>query len=320
MTPGLVSVIIPVHNRAALLERAVDSVLAQTWRQFEILIVDDGSTDHTHATAVRLQAAHPAQVRVMRQANAGPGSARQRGVEHARGEFVQFLDSDDLLLPGKLAAQVSGLRQDRDAGISYGKTYFNLRGTRLAHPAQLSGERHRHIFPAVLGARLWETSTPLYRRSTLEAIGPWSNLRQLEDWEFDARAGAAGIQLHYCDEYLAEYMNHDEERLGSLWMRDDAGMRDRIAAHIAVHSHARAAGVGSEVPQMRRFVRSLFWMARTAGERGFDTEARQLLALARENAVEGRWQMRLYEWAAHLLGWNRLAAIAGVLRTRMPQP
>ncbi len=110
MTPGLVSIIVPVFNRPALLAEAVGSALAQTYRPIEILIVDDGSTDETPATAAQLASEHPAEIRVLRQVNAGPGSARERGRQTARGEFLQYLDSDDLLLPRKLELQVAALR------------------------------------------------------------------------------------------------------------------------------------------------------------------------------------------------------------------
>ena len=107
--PGLVSVIIPVHNRPGVLQEAVRSALEQTYRPLEIVIVDDGSSDSTGLVADDLASAHPGVIQVIHQENGGPGVARQRGLEQSRGEYIQFLDSDDLLLPGKFAAQVSAL-------------------------------------------------------------------------------------------------------------------------------------------------------------------------------------------------------------------
>jgi glycosyltransferase involved in cell wall biosynthesis len=313
MTPDLVSTVIPVYNRTAMLRQAVASVLAQTWRPVEIVIVDDGSTDDTPAVAAELRASHPEITQVLRQANAGPGVARQRGLEASSGEFVQFLDSDDLLLPAKFELQVAGLRGDAQAGISYGKTYSRVNGVRQSAPSQLSGERHREIFPVLLKGRLWETSTPLYRRDALAAIGPWSARRQLEDWEFDCRAGAAGIELQYCDEFLAEYVNHDEGRLCHLWMTDASAMRDRIAAYVAVLQYAKSAGVARESPEMQRFARSLFWMARNAGSYGLPQEARQLFELARAEALSPGLDYRLFGLASRLLGWPRASRLAELL-------
>jgi glycosyltransferase involved in cell wall biosynthesis len=316
MSEALVSTIIPVYNRSAMLRQAVGTVLAQTWTPLEIIIVDDGSTDDTLDAAHELAAAHPGVIRVLRQANAGPGVARQRGFEASRGDFVQFLDSDDLLLPHKFALQVQGLSADPEAGISYGKTYVRVDGVRQPQPSQQSGRRCRDIFPAVLVGRLWETSTPLYRRSTLLAIGAWSERRQLEDWEFDCRAGAAGIKLHYCDDFVAEYVNHDEGRLCYLWLTDVQAMRDRISAYVAVLDHARAAGVARDAPEMQQFVRSLFWMSRNAGSYGLPREARQLFELARGQAVHAGMDYRLFGWAARMLGWQRASRLAEALRTR----
>lgn len=314
MIHGLVSTIIPVYNRAHMLREAIASVLAQTWRPVEIIIVDDGSTDDTPQVAEDIRNRHPDVVRVLRQDNSGPGVARQRGYQAARGEFIQFLDSDDLLLPQKFELQVRGLSEDPEAGISYGKTYARSNGIRLPAPSQLSGERHREIFPALLRGRLWETSTPLYRRSALAAIGPWSARRQLEDWEFDCRAGAVGIKLHYCEQFLAEYINHDEPRLCDLWTTDVQAMRDRITAYIEVLGHAKCAGVKRDAPEMKQFVRSLFWMARNAASYGLAQEGRQLFELARSEALKPGLDYRLYGLASQLLGWQRASRVAEALQ------
>src|SRR3974390_2972306 len=126
---NLVSTIIPVRNRPALLREAVASVLAQTYRPIEIIIVDDGSTDDTGRDAEDLAESH-SEVRVIRRENGGPGAARETGRLAARGEFVQYLDSDDLLLPRKFELQVAGLRQCSDCAVSYGKTRFYVYGHR----------------------------------------------------------------------------------------------------------------------------------------------------------------------------------------------
>ena len=104
---GLVSVVIPVHERPRLLADAVHSALAQDHRPLEIIIVDDGSRDATPDVAQSLARRHAPCVRVLRQARRGVAAARERGRCAARGEFVQYLDSDDLLLPGKLSRQVA---------------------------------------------------------------------------------------------------------------------------------------------------------------------------------------------------------------------
>jgi hypothetical protein len=324
MIEDLVSTVIPVFNRPAMLREAVNSVLAQSWRPIEIIIVDDGSTDRTLVAARELEAAHPDIIHVLSQRNAGPGVARQAGLEAARGEFVQFLDSDDLLLPNKFAVQIAGLRHDVEAGISYGKTYTQDHGVRLAQPAQRTGERLRTLFPEMLREPIWPTLTPLYRRLVLQRIGGWPASRQLEDWEFDAQAGALGIQLHYCgDTFIAETRNHAQDRLCSLWQTDPQAMRDRVTAYAAVLGHARRAGLTDQSPEMQRFARSLFWMARSAGSYGLPDEARQLFDLARSVAAGPQWDFRLFHGAALLLGWkwaSRLATKLEALRGGVGRP
>jgi glycosyltransferase involved in cell wall biosynthesis len=302
---GLVSIVIPVYNRAAMLREAVDSVLAQTWRPIEIIIVDDGSTDDTPAVVAELCRCHSDIVRALRQSNAGPGVARQLGLEDARGEFVQFLDSDDLLLPPKFALQIAGLRSDPEADIAYGKAYARVNGERMSSPAQRTGECVRTLFPSLLQEPIWPTMTPLYRRTALVRVGAWPRKRQLEDWEYDAQAAALGLKLHYDDVFVAETRNHGETRLCHQWRSDDDALRERTSAYVAVLTHARRAGIERETPEMQRFARSLFWMARIAGARGLSLEAKQLLALARTVSVTEGWQLRLFELAGAVVGWRR---------------
>ena len=301
----MVSTVIPVYNRAVMLREAVDSVLAQSWRPIEIIIVDDGSTDDTLSVEDEIRDRYPDIVRVLRQQNAGPGAARQLGLEAAQGEFVQFLDSDDLLLPDKFALQIAGLHSDPDAGIAYGKSYARNHGARMPHPAQRTGERFRTLFPALLQEPIWPTMTPLYRRDVLGKVGPWPRKRQLEDWEYDGQAAALGVKLHYVDAYLAETRDHGEARLCHQWRSDPEAMRDRVSAYAAVLEHAKTAGVPLEATEMQRFARSLFWLARGAGARGLSTEARHLFELARSHSLAPGWDFRLFRLAVAIFGWQR---------------
>ena len=104
MTPSLVTIVIPCFNYSQYLGKAIQSVQAQQYSPFEIVVVDDGSTDNSAAVA------ETAGVRLIRQSNSGLGAARNTGLATAQGEFVVFLDADDELLPDALASGVAALR------------------------------------------------------------------------------------------------------------------------------------------------------------------------------------------------------------------
>jgi glycosyltransferase involved in cell wall biosynthesis len=131
----IVSVIIPTRNRAAMLREAIESVRAQTYAAWELIVIDDGSTDET-PQVVEALARGDARIRVMRQAQRGVSAARNAGIRAARGRYVAFLDDDDLFLPPKLAAQVDALERDPTLGFVYSQTeWVDRAGTRLSlHP------------------------------------------------------------------------------------------------------------------------------------------------------------------------------------------
>ncbi len=115
MTAPLVSVVIPVYNGERFLAAAIESALEQTYRPLEVIVVDDGSTDRS-ATVARSFAG----VEVIDQEHAGPGAARNRGIAAASGEFLAFLDADDLMPPDKLELQVGYLREHPEVGCVLG--------------------------------------------------------------------------------------------------------------------------------------------------------------------------------------------------------
>src|SRR5258708_23347323 len=158
---SLVTTIIPVFNRPELLTEAVESVLGQTYRPIEIIIVDDGSTDETPAVADALAARHDGIVRAIHIANVGPGLAREAGRLAARGDYIQHLDSDDLLLPHKFERQVAALEASPDCGAVYGwRRLRHYDGRVEPQPWKRSGERIETIVPALLPMSSRDTPTP----------------------------------------------------------------------------------------------------------------------------------------------------------------
>lgn len=312
MKPGLVSVIVPVYNRAVYLRHAVDSVLAQDDTDFEILLVDDGSSDDTCDEIARLADEQPRRIRTVRIENRGPGGAREAGRCLAQGEFIQYLDSDDLLMPGKFKTQVRALRENSDCDIAYGITrLIDDEGRELACPYKDSGTRHGTLFPRLLVDRWWNTHTPLYRRSLCDRIGPWATTRMGEDWEYDARAGALGAKLAFCDQVVSCHRQHGQGRLtgGELTA---AAVRDIAYLIPRLFACAEQAGVNKDLPEMRHFSRWAFLVARQCAGFGLIPQAEACLAVAKRAELRPSASLYLSECLVRLIGWRAFTKLAGL--------
>jgi len=313
MQPGLVTTIIPVFNRAGMLREAVASVLSQTYRPIEIIVVDDGSTDDTSSVADALARQHD-ELTVIHQENTGVGLARESGRLAARGEFIQHLDSDDLLYPRKFEVQVAGLRAHPECGASYGWTRGRMSdGTLRERPEGRTGELIETMFPAMLQSRWWHTMTPLYRARLIHEAGSWLPLKNEEDWEYDARIARAGVRLHACAEWVAEVRHHHDSRLSENGLAPEI-LRDRAFAHALILSHAEDAGIDARAPEMQHFARELFLLSRQCGAAGLVTASMMLFGLARRASgpLAGRAQFRVYSAATRLLGWTLAGKVSGL--------
>jgi len=190
----LVSVIIPAYNRAHLIGRAIASVLAQSYRNFEIIVVDDASTDNL--AAILAEANSPQLRCITHPRNRGAAAARNTGIAAANGEFVAFLDSDDVWYPDKLAAQVAAMRQQPPEIVGHVCAYDCLRegySPRVIAPGwdPLTFRRHQ-----LLGCTCGPGTTLLCQRSVFAEIGPLDEeLRRLEDWDWLLRLSEKGYRL-----------------------------------------------------------------------------------------------------------------------------
>ena len=319
------STIIPVHNRARLLVEAVESVMAQTYRPIEILIIDDGSTDQTAEIADGLARQEPDLIKVVHQANGGPGLARQRGLELAMGAYIQFLDSDDLLLPEKFRLQVRELKRQPDCGICYGRSVEENHACAppLRHGSMReTGAPHLHLFPRLLVERWWTTSSPLYRSSLLDRIGPWQPWINEEDWEYDARAGATGVKLGWVDADVSVRRIHlCDDHLSSQGWQDPRKLRERSLAKLSIYRSALEAGLTHGSSEMEEFSRTAFHLSRQCGVAGVPDASRRLFQLARQATIPTRRnnaEFRFYRLMAALLGWGNAARVSITLRRLFP--
>lgn len=199
-----VSVVIPAYNVAAFLEETLQSVFAQTVTPFEILVVNDGSPDSVALEQMLAPYLH--RIRYLVQENQGPSAARNTGIEAATGDFIAFLDGDDLWLPGYVAQQLEYLRSHPAYDLVYcnavffgdsiyaGQEYMTVCPSVGEADSAALIERRCHVFTSVMG-----------RAAALKTmrfdVALWSS----EDFEYWLRLSAAGFRIGYHREVLVRY-------------------------------------------------------------------------------------------------------------------
>lgn len=187
MNPPLISVIIPTYNRADLIGETLRSVLDQTYPDFEIIVVDNGSTDNTEEV---VRSFNDLRIRYHWQENSGlPANSRNVGIVMAKGQWVAFLDSDDLWLPRKLELQVRCFEDHPDAGLVYGDA-VTLGGPEEGKSILRGGFVEGDIFQDQLKYNHLPTLTVMVKKSCLDEMGVFDEspeLRGHEDYELFLR-------------------------------------------------------------------------------------------------------------------------------------
>jgi len=185
MAEPRVSVIMPAYNCAATIGDAVHSVLAQSDAEVEVLVVDDGSTDGTPDVLADFDQ----RVRVLRQSNSGPAAARNRALAAAQGEYLAFLDADDLWLPGKLQAQLDYLARHPELSVVYSRwARWHVDGPSPATEPDTEGidaDASGWIYTGMLLDSMIHSITALVRRNVIDDVGGFDeSLRTGEDYDF----------------------------------------------------------------------------------------------------------------------------------------
>jgi len=198
MKSPLVTVIIPVYNRKALLQEAAASVLAQTLTDFELIIADDGSTDGSLKTALRL-ADSDKRIRVLNLEHSGfPGAVRNRAAEKAESEYLAFLDSDDLWMPEKLEKQLAVLVAHPDVPLVHTREVWQ-RGAKIISQKSQKHQREGDLFSDALGKCIIGPSTTVMSRKVFDDLGGFrEDMEIAEDYEF---------WIRYCSRYKTGYID-----------------------------------------------------------------------------------------------------------------
>jgi glycosyltransferase involved in cell wall biosynthesis len=217
----LVTVIIPAYNYGRFISETLDSLLAQSYQNWECIIVDDGSTDNT-SEIIAQYIGRDRRFRGIRQENHGPSAARNAGLRSARGKYIQFLDADDLLERRKIEHHVSYLDDNPHVDIVYGSFKYFIAAEPNEQtpswvdpdaawmPEKVSGYG-KELIHALILETIMVVSGPLLRKETIEEIGYFdTTLTRAEDWHYWIRCAVRGKRFQFLDlpETLTLYRSH----------------------------------------------------------------------------------------------------------------
>ncbi len=222
MQEKLVSVVIPTHNRGDLISETIGSVLAQSYGNIEIIVVDNGSTDDTEGVIKKINAPN---LRYIKQENSGgPAGPRNKGVRRSRGEYIAFLDSDDIWLPDKIERQVEVLEKNPGVGLVFcqcrlfGEEYH---GKEIYPAKAYSGD----VFDKIIRGNFVPTVSVICRRNALletELFDESSGLRAFEDYELWMRI-ARKHHFYFINEPLCLLRMHSQNLLGGDNLKSHLG-------------------------------------------------------------------------------------------------
>ena len=204
---SLVSIIVPCYNYGWVLSETLESLQSQLHQNWECFIVDDGSEDATREVAQAYVARDP-RFQYFYQKNQGVAAARNLALRQIKGEFVQFLDGDDLLAPAKLAIQTAFLAEHPEVDIVYGDVRYFAHGSpqEFMRSFELTDEtwavpmrgKGQAVLERFIERNQLVINAPLLRTSLLNRVGLFSSeLRSMEDWDFWVRCALAGAYFYY---------------------------------------------------------------------------------------------------------------------------
>ena len=285
MSRPLVSIIIPVYNAEPFVAEAVQSALDQTWPNKEVIVVDDGSTDHSPEVVKKFGDA----VRFVSLPHAGAPAARNEGIRQARGEYIKFLDADDVLLPDAIRLQMDDLSGLPAFAIPYGlvldletrqSVFDKIRTNRATSPDEM-------IFACLTGDIL--ITAPLYRADALHAVNGFDReLIRNQEWDLHFRMALQGTIFAFFEQPVALYRQHNREhRITVQYQRSLRAMNHRryvnLKACQLIHDHYQ----GRLPPRIQEamFVR-LYSTAQQFARGGLRAEAEELFTHARQYEVK----------------------------------
>jgi glycosyltransferase involved in cell wall biosynthesis len=208
----LVSVIIPAYNAAKTIEKTLQSVMDQDYPSLEIIVIDDGSTDNTKDVVKNFSA----KINYIYQINSGVSAARNNGYKHAKGDFIQYLDADDILAASKITTQVNLLIQ-HNADVAYGDWVKFTENEHAYKELEIVSREMQLREEIELFTDFWvPPAALLYKRSITEKIGPWNTkLPIIQDARYALDAALNKAKFLYTPGIMAYYRVHDTGSLST---------------------------------------------------------------------------------------------------------
>jgi len=278
------SIVVPTMNRRALLEEAVNSIVPlTTTKQVEVIVADDGSTDGTSEFVRKhnLMNSPGGRAQLVLSATAdrrGAQVARNRGMALARGRWVMFLDSDDVVVAGGVATLVEHLQGDPILDFAYGKI---IRTDAQLNPLPGNPPIGKPFSdaPVEVAGWHWPISAVVYRKTYLAMVGPWNEaLTGSQDWEYQARVKLAGGRGQFVDTVVGYWRQHDGSRVGTKSFRPDYARSVMIACDSILQHACKVGRCDGALEQ--RLAKKLILHALEFGANGYRAERHNCLRQA----------------------------------------
>jgi glycosyltransferase involved in cell wall biosynthesis len=201
------SIVIPAYNVADYIEAAISSALDQTFRDLEVIVVEDGSTDQTPAVIEALGRRRKDQrLRIVSKANGGLAAARNTGIAEAKGAFVGFLDGDDIWMPEKAEKHLLSMQKDPSIGISFSNSAYLTEDGQRTGTFLIAGKSNPSLHDMIRRNHVGNGSSPIVRRACFEIAGIFHpDLRSCEDYEMWCRILRSGFRASGLDDPLTLY-------------------------------------------------------------------------------------------------------------------
>ena len=307
-----VSIIMPCYNASAYLREAIESVLSQSYQDWELIIVDDGSTDNSREIA-REYVAKDKRIHLIEQPNSGACRARNNGIEHAKGEYIKFLDADDVLEPECLTEQVSQICKLGSRQIPFGDYYNIDKNGKVLSKYIFKNQEQLSADPVYFFIKNWRIliTSPLHRTELLRGIGGFNeSLKRGQESDLHLRLALADVEFVYKPCNTFRYRDHNAStRISEKYQE---GTKERLQSkiqynHILEKLLYDKYGILPE-KYMLRFANAWFSYSRELFSKGKYDEGCCYLNKAKNYGLYTKFQ-RFYCVLGSFIGFLRLEKI-----------